>query len=188
MNIFLVRHGETSANLEESAKPKLTDKGRLQIIELSKKLSEVKLDLIYCSDLERAIETAKAISVYQKGVEFVKTEDLREIYRLIVGGDEKLNTRPNRFDEDYNRPKKFWNNIKLLEADNVCFVCHGNIIKFFLSESLEVNPKVFRKVDINTASISLVRFIDKEFVVSYINNYSYLPKKLISKDTSYAED
>jgi len=129
MNIILIRHGETEANISADAKPTLTDKGKHQIYELAKRLNKSKIDVIYSSNLERASLTAKEIRGNNKNLELIETEELQEIYRLIVGGAPKKGTRPNRFEEDLERAEKFWKEMFKWKFKNAAVVCHGNLIR-----------------------------------------------------------
>jgi broad specificity phosphatase PhoE len=65
--IFIVRHGESEHNIKKiisggKANPKLTDTGREQALKAKQKFKGIKIDVIYSSDLDRAIETAEIIS------------------------------------------------------------------------------------------------------------------------------
>ena len=63
--IYLVRHGETQGNLDDKAQGHLdvplTETGRLQAKAVGKRLSDIEFDAVYCSDLERALDTAKSM-------------------------------------------------------------------------------------------------------------------------------
>ena len=63
--IYLYRHGETNWNVEDKITGQLenidtcfTDIGYKQINELTKNLKENQIEVIYCSDLKRTVETA----------------------------------------------------------------------------------------------------------------------------------
>lgn len=63
--IYLFRHGETNWNVEdrvmgqlEGIETKFTNKGYKQIKAISKKIEEKNVEVIYCSDFQRAYETA----------------------------------------------------------------------------------------------------------------------------------
>jgi broad specificity phosphatase PhoE len=64
--IYMVRHGESEFNrrsiLSGHSNPPLTDEGKRQILETKKALSELTIDHVYSSDLDRAIDTVKIIS------------------------------------------------------------------------------------------------------------------------------
>ena len=63
--IYLFRHGETNWNVEdrvmgqlEGIETKFTNKGYKQIKEISETIKEKNVEVIYCSDFQRAYETA----------------------------------------------------------------------------------------------------------------------------------
>ncbi|MBM3231270.1 class I tRNA ligase family protein [Candidatus Peregrinibacteria bacterium] len=66
VEITLVRHGETTLNLERKANgwtnDMLTEKGKNDALAAAKKLKKQKFDAIVCSDLPRAKETAEIIA------------------------------------------------------------------------------------------------------------------------------
>jgi probable phosphoglycerate mutase len=80
--ILLARHGESDWNRARRwqgwADRPLTEHGREQAADLAARLSEVALDGVYASDLERARETAAAVA-RSKGLEVRIDPDLREV-------------------------------------------------------------------------------------------------------------
>jgi broad specificity phosphatase PhoE len=66
LRLFLVRHGETDANrlrlLQGGSNGLLNANGRLQAEQLGRHLSEIALDRVYASDLQRAVDTAQTIA------------------------------------------------------------------------------------------------------------------------------
>lgn len=76
---YVVRHGQTLLNFLNRAQgwsdSPLTDIGKQTAIELGRKLTEVKLDAVYSSDLPRAIQTAELIlSVRKNSVPQIKAD------------------------------------------------------------------------------------------------------------------
>ncbi len=187
MNIILIRHGETEANIEASAAPVLTVKGKHQVIELAKRLKDSKIAIIYSSNLERASLTAKEIQKNNQNLELIETEELQEIYRLIIGGAPKDGTRPNRFEEDLERAEKFWKKILKWKYKNVAVVCHGNIIRFFLAKALGAPPKYFYNIEIDPASVSIINIKEGKTKVLLVNDIAHIPKELLSNNSIYAE-
>lgn len=185
MNIILIRHGETLANIEKDSKPILTIKGKHQIIELAKRLKKSKIDIIYSSDLERASITAREIQKNCKNLELIETQELREIFRLIIGGDPKVGTRPNRFEEDLERAENFWKKMINWKYKNVAIVCHGNIIRFFLSKAIGAPAKYFNNFEIDPASVSIININKNKSKVVLVNDIAHIPKELISKNSIY---
>lgn len=87
MKLFLVRHGQTEANLNRIYSGQrdvmLTDNGRAQAVAIRPVLANMKFDRVYSSDLTRAIETQR---LALPGVEGVRTPLLREIDAGRAGG------------------------------------------------------------------------------------------------------
>ena len=89
-----MRHGESQHNLTDavSCKPDpkntLTETGREQVLESAKNLKKEKIDIIYCSDLERARETAhivaKEIGVASENI--FSTSEISELNAGIYDG------------------------------------------------------------------------------------------------------
>ena len=80
---YLFRHGETDWNskglVQGHSNIPLNDKGRGQAAELTKKLKELDLEIIFSSDLDRAHETAM-IAKGNLDLEIEKTDQLREAF------------------------------------------------------------------------------------------------------------
>jgi broad specificity phosphatase PhoE len=80
--VLIVRHGESTWNREHRwqghADPPLTRIGIAQAEELAERLSAVRLDAVYASDLRRAIETATVVA-RTKGLAVGADPALREI-------------------------------------------------------------------------------------------------------------
>lgn len=97
--IYLVRHGQSEGNrdfslwLKEVRKTKLgttlSDLGREQAGELSKKLTNVHFDAIFSSKLKRAQETAKIIAA-ERNLAVITKEALQERIKGNLGGKSEL--------------------------------------------------------------------------------------------------
>ena len=115
MSILITRHGQTDWNVEHKVQGKadidLNETGREQAKETSKKLSSEKIDLIICSPLKRAKQTADAIN---------NSRDIQIIY------DDRISERDfgeleGKRQEDFDF-KGFWSyqrNIKYEKAENI---------------------------------------------------------------------
>lgn len=79
--LFLVRHGETVDNANQTmqgqTQGELNERGILQAQELSEEWKDREINVIVSSDLKRAVDTA-AIVAAPHGLEVVKTPLLRE--------------------------------------------------------------------------------------------------------------
>ena len=81
--IIMVRHGETQGNLDDKAQGHLdvplTPTGRLQAKAVAERLSDTDFDAVYSSDLQRAVDTAKAITANRPILQIQTRTQLREI-------------------------------------------------------------------------------------------------------------
>ena len=82
--ITLVRHGETQGNIDDKAHghfdAPLTQLGRRQAEALGKRLAGTKFDAIYSSDLQRAVDTANAITAHHPDLQIQTRPQLREYH------------------------------------------------------------------------------------------------------------
>lgn len=82
MKLTITRHGETEENVKgifQGHLPgKLTKKGKEQARRLAERLKDEKFDVIFSSDLERTVNTAKEIVKFHPEVPIYFVEDLRE--------------------------------------------------------------------------------------------------------------
>lgn len=187
MKIFLLRHGEAVKKADDTI---LSDFGHQEAKALASKLSELPIDKIFVSDYTRSIETLEPFRIMSPDIPIVKTSDLREIYRVIVGGPVREGTPSDRIIKDSERATKVWEILKK-EKGNVAVFCHGNIIRFFLMRSLNINPdNLWNKMLITTGSISVIE-VDGDLIrINAINliDHSPLKKKFYERertDTTY---
>lgn len=82
MRLLLVRHGESEWNsigrLQGQADPPLSDLGRHQAAHMAARLVDEQVDAIVASDLQRAMDTARALSTAVQ-MEIAPRADLREV-------------------------------------------------------------------------------------------------------------
>ncbi len=164
MKIFLIRHGESTSDVEGryggDYDDHLTDKGKAQSRKLSIKISRRGIQKIFCSPKFRAKETADILSKsLDRPLEVI--EDLRErnFYGIFTGMKksvamakypkevEKIKSYKNTIEgaEDYKDFKKRIINSfnKIVQGDEnfVAVVTHGGPITCFFREILHKELK-----------------------------------------------
>ena len=81
MRVYVARHGHTELNGKDQirgwSEATLDECGKLEAKRLAKEFKDIKFDVIYCSDLERAFETASAIRKFQPQAQMKSTMALR---------------------------------------------------------------------------------------------------------------
>lgn len=92
--IKYIVHGTTTDNLEKLSTGwnpgELSEKGIMQGITLAKTIENEKIDIVFCSDLKRAVESAK-LNFYNREIEIIKDKRIRECnYGDYNGKDSKL--------------------------------------------------------------------------------------------------
>ena len=129
MKLILTRHGETVENKEGILQGwlpgKLTEEGIKQSKLAAQRLKDVKIDIIYTSDLKRCVDTANEIKKFHKNSKFIKEKALRERNLGIFTGKNK-----NEVNWDENRTN--YNKIAfVLENGESFLIMEKRIIKFF---------------------------------------------------------
>lgn len=154
MKLYLIRHGQSLANLHNIVQGQLdmdlTDEGYEQAQKLGERFQNNELDHIYASPLRRAYLTAQAINQHHNK-EILVDERLKEVSNGVEEGrqtkriPEEINiqytTNPDfKFDEGESmnevikRIKPFYE--QLLEkhkGENVAVIVHGGVIRAFLA-------------------------------------------------------
>ncbi|RME77576.1 hypothetical protein D6774_04025 [Candidatus Woesearchaeota archaeon] len=162
MKLYLLRHGEA-----DPVTKKLTPKGELQAKETAGFLNTLKIDKIYSSTMERAIQTATFL-----GKSFEQRSELNEIYRVIVKGPIKEGTPEDREEKDRKRADKFWEEVSK-EKKNILLVCHGNIIRYYLNK---MGSDIIWENELQPCSLSMIEN-DNIRVINYVD---HLPEHLRS--------
>lgn len=149
---YLVRHGETNANLNDYVQGwfdvPLNETGRAQCIAAAKEIKKLGIKRIIASDLIRTRQTAEIIN-QEAGLNLDITFDqrLREYYHGVLEG-KKIGELPNGKDtvndcyisphkyeaeaalSFYGRAKKFIADLK--KMTNTLVVAHGGVLDMFL--------------------------------------------------------
>lgn len=167
---FLLRHGQTIYQTKKNGffypwpdfETPLTEIGREQIKEAAKKLKKEKIDLIYCSDFKRTLETAQILS-REIGIELKIDEKLRELNFGIFKG-RKIEDYMNFFVGERERFEKrtpegeSWNDVKKRMASfveeierensgkNIVIISHGDPLWILAGLLLDMNEEeLFKK-------------------------------------------
>lgn len=146
MNIFLVRHGETDANVQGTIQgwldTALNERGKAQARQVAEQFHET-LDAIYSSDLQRATATAAEFRKKYPAVPYFEDARLRERDFGDASGEHRsrrdwemfwasgdMSSVPNAetlaaYDA---RVESFINELKVSGFSNVLIVTHGGTI------------------------------------------------------------
>jgi len=194
--VYIIRHGETNWNKEGIVQghknTKLSKKGKNQAKSAGIKLKDYEFDIIYSSDLNRAIDTANYINKYHKQV-IIIDEMLRErklgvlegnnwstirkkhpkagdIYHsncketTIPGGGESLQQFANRI-------KQFMDKIAIQEeGKKVLVISHGGVVGIWMKIVLNISLDGKRKIQyVENGSINKFVYQDETWFLEKFN-------------------
>jgi broad specificity phosphatase PhoE len=147
MNIFVVRHGQTEWNvlkkMQGSADIELNEKGLLQANDTAEMLKDLTFDIIFCSPLKRAKQTAEIIN-NDRNLNIIFDDRIKERNYGEFEGTSKLSFDYNEFwaytkntnyekaenvQEFFKRVYSFLDEITSKEYENVLIVCHAGVEK-----------------------------------------------------------
>jgi len=177
--LYLVRHGESEWNLQRriqgnSASNALSETGRKQAALLGAEFERLKFSSVYCSDVERAVETAGIALGDEVDIEFL--EGLREISfgswegklieeikeespgmieewfespsGVLIDGGENLFSFRERIVETFDRI------IAESKEGNILVICHGGVICSYLTHVLGMDLDGIWSFSLPNASIT----------------------------------
>jgi broad specificity phosphatase PhoE len=197
--ILLVRHGQTESNTTGYymgwSNEDLNDVGYAQARSLSSRLASLPIASVYTSPLKRAYTTA-AILAQPHGLELEIINDLTEIQLGNWQGlhaDEirqrwlelwqQFRTDPSgitipggeSFQQVTERAIRAFNTVAAANRDRqAVIVTHDVIIKVIAAHILGVPNSIYRRFQINNASLSVVRIINGSSHLITLNDTSHL--------------
>ncbi len=161
MKIYLVRHGQTTGDIENryggDYEDYLTGEGRKQAEVLATKLTNINIETIICSPRVRAQETAKIISEkLQSPILIEKNLRERNAYGILTGmiKKEAKEKHPNvvkrfidhtscitgaeTYESFKKRVKSVFKKISKQNYQNVVILTHSGVIRCFVREVLKL--------------------------------------------------
>jgi probable phosphoglycerate mutase len=184
--LLLVRHGGTTAGADHfagSIDVPLSDDGLAQAAALSRRLAEVRIDAMYSSPLQRAMQTANAIASAH-GMTPQPNPDLREIAHGHWEG-RSISDVKSCFADEYaayeREPLTFAPSggepgaavlARVLPAirqiverhagQTVLAVSHKATIRLALCGLLSIDPRLYRaRLQVDLAALNVLRFTDQ---------------------------
>lgn len=198
--IIVVRHGQSEANAKDIHQGQRVDTGlsvlgKKQAEKLAKSLKDEKIEVIYSSDLKRAMETAKAIAKphrlkviadrrlreFDSG-DFTELKDRWEVYNKYreeeakKRGIEKHHIRipGGESEEDhYLRSKDFFEMI-LKHKGTVVVVAHGGSNKILFNLMGHVPRDKMYEIPQDYTAVNVLELRKGKFVALKINDISHL--------------
>lgn len=160
MKIYLTRHGETLWNQEDRVQGMtdvpLNDRGRRQAAELAERMAGVHLDVVYTSQLQRAMVTGRAVADRHEGCRFEVRECLNEMnfgkYEGCVRTDAEYQEEKRKYFKRYEGGESYldvaarvYPFIEQLKArgEDALVVAHNGICRVFTSHFVPMDNEEF---------------------------------------------
>ncbi|MDX6287205.1 MAG: hypothetical protein QOG53_2690 [Frankiales bacterium] len=198
VTVLLIRHGLTDANTGGvlagwTPGVHLAEKGRAQVDALATRLQPVPLAAIVTSPLDRCVETAAAIAASRNGIKPTVDERVgecrygdwtgQELKKLVKDPLWKVvQAHPSgaRFPGDGGESLaetqsravaavREWN-AKVGEDATYAVVSHADVIKAILADALGMHLDQFQRINVDPASVSVVRYTSLRPFVTRIND------------------
>ena len=198
-NVLLVRHGQTAANVEALysgwSEAALNGVGREQVRRLAEKLASVPIRAVYSSPLRRTHATAVAVAE-PHGLDVSTVRDLIEIN---LGDWEGLYSHeirqrwPDLWKQSQTDPSElalpngetfgqvayravraFQEVAAASEGCHAVIVTHDAIVRILVAHVLGVPNSIYRRLEIQNASLTWIRITDGRRQLVALNDTSHL--------------
>ena len=185
--IYLIRHGEydQTDTSDSDVGKKLTPLGVAQARLLSARLKgmPVKFTLLTSSTMTRARETAMVINEDFPELNQQQSSLIRECtpptWRKDIMADE---TEPDLNMCIENLEKAFREYFVPSPDDkdrNDIIVCHGNVIRYFVTKALKADPMSWLQMSITNCSLTIIRiFPDGTMKLDTFSDYGHIPENM----------
>lgn len=159
MKVFIIRHGETIENERKEimghSQGTLSSTGIKQVIKLSKYLKSIKFDLIYSSDLYRAVTSTQLIASYHENTPIIYLKELREMNFGDYTGKKvyevdwsKIPNGGESYDDIYERITDFINKYIINNtSNNILIISHHLLINTFIAIFKKLPSSVVNTLD-----------------------------------------
>jgi len=197
--VLLVRHGQTKSNVTGFymgwSDEDIDDVGYPQVHSLSSRLASLPIASVYSSPLQRTCTTAEILAK-PHGLEVEVSDDLIE---LRLGDWEGLHmdeirqrwpeiwqqsridpsdiTLPNgeSYKQVTERAVQMFDKIVAANQDKqAVIVTHEIVVKVIVAHVLGVSNSIYRRFEVNNASLSVVRIINGKARLAVLNDTSHL--------------
>ncbi len=197
--LLLVRHGITEFNSTRRfagySDIEMSAAGYRQVERLRDRLADEKIDVVYSSDLRRALATAEVIAA-GRGVNIIACSELREVNYGDAEGltfDEISRAYPElaeaiadfgpklefpggeSFTGFIDRTRTFLDRLSPQESsETILIVSHSGPLRALVCHLLGIDQSHWRQIRIDNASLSIVETYPQRAIISLLNDTCHL--------------
>lgn len=192
MKIFLIRHGQTTGDLEDryggDYDDHLSEEGQTQAEQLARSLRKKGIQIIFASPLIRARETARILQTRldcevktidnlrernQYGVltGLIKSEAQQQYPKLVEEVKDYRNTIQGAepYEQFKERIEQVWNELLESPEQTIAVVAHGGPIRVIFRESLKSG-----EINISDCAYAELDYTNKSLTVTNLSGISHV--------------
>ena len=161
--VWLIRHGEYEHGVDTPDEGGLVALGRQQARLVAARLDgyPVAFTSLQASSMTRARETAAIIAAHYPELELVLHDDIRECTPTTRREDIMADLEPGEAEACEANLAAAWQRLFVPAAgatdEHDLVVCHGNVIRWFVTRALEVDPAAWLGMSIANCSLTVVQ-------------------------------
>jgi serine/threonine-protein phosphatase PGAM5 len=185
--IYLIRHGEydQTDTTDSDIGKKLTPLGIAQARLLSARLKAMPVEFtsLTSSTMTRARETAMVINQDFPGPKLLQSDLIRECTPPTWRKDIMDETDSLELIECKANLEEAFKEIFIPSPDskdrNDIIVCHGNVIRYFVTKILNVDPMSWLQMSITNCSLTIIRVLpDGKMKLDTFSDYGHIPENM----------
>ena len=186
-SIYLIRHGEYAPQDDDIADTlnNLTPLGIAQARLVSNRLKSMKINFnsLISSTMSRALQTAMVINGDFPEFELQKEDLIRECTPPTWRKDVMSGVDTSHREECVKNLERAFQKYFIPSSDNKdrndIIVCHGNVIRYFVTKVLRVDTMAWLQMSITNCSLTIVRiFPDGKMKLDAFSDYGHIPENM----------
>jgi serine/threonine-protein phosphatase PGAM5 len=185
--IYLIRHGDYAPqddNIPDSENV-LTPLGIAQARLVSTRLKSMNINFnsLISSTMTRAKQTAEVIYQDFPELKFEQSDLIRECTPPTWREDVMADTKADEAEECVNNLEQAFQKYFILSPDdkdqNDIIVCHGNVIRYFVTKVLKVDTMSWLQMSISNCSLTIIRVLpDGNMKLDAFSDYGHIPENM----------
>jgi len=185
--IFLIRHGDYVSQKDDKsdAEMVLTPLGIAQARMVAERLKSmnIKFNSLISSTMTRAIQTAEVINNEFPELKLEQSDRIREctppaLRKNIMAGIDTTNSEECAQNLEWAFQKYFISSPDNQDRNDI-IVCHGNVIRYFVTKVLKVDTMAWVLMSISNCSLTIVRvFPDGSMKLDAFSDYGHIPENM----------
>jgi broad specificity phosphatase PhoE len=177
--VFLIRHADASEGERDPDRGRsLSEIGERQAEALARRVAGWQLDVILCSDMTRAVETAAAVHRHHPGIDLIVDPIFREVSTGTI--EERLDAPDG---ELRARLEAVWLKVVTLPHRVAAIVTHNGLIKYLIGRTIGFEAKLKPRFHSAHTGITALRIRPRQRAgLQFFNDTSHLTPAIVVRE------